>query len=98
MRWRFLYPVFTSPSVSDVDALDCVFDRAPDGTPKGASYIKALEERNALLESRLEGARSKALLQDHATVQDVESCEQPGPSLNVTLDLWSDLALLHSEN
>lgn len=54
---------------------DCVFDLAPDGTPRGASYIKALEERNALLESRLEDARKGALLQDRAVAHDVESCE-----------------------
>lgn len=73
-------------------ASDCVFDLAPDGTPKGASYIKALEDRNALLESRLEGARNEALLQGHVVSHDVEACEYLGPFLASSLNKWSDIA------
>jgi hypothetical protein len=70
-----------------------VFDLAPDGTPKGVSYIKALEDKNALLESRLKSYRNGALLQDRAAGQEVESCEQLSPSLNVILNHQSDLAV-----
>lgn len=73
-----------SLSVSD-HASDCVFDLAPDGTPKGASYIKALEDKNALLESRLDAARSEALLQSNAVARDREACKQLSPSFNMTL-------------
>jgi hypothetical protein len=70
-----------------------VFDLAPDGTPKGVNYIKALEDKNALLESRLKNARNEILLQDHAAVQEVEQCEQLSPSLDVSLNHQSDLAV-----